>query len=105
MEDLEEDPEMRSKVNLYRKDQKSASTKPKKVKGKSEKEKKGKEKTPSTTSMESEEDHDDTDGLPQVPNEELIDELAEAMGTMTTGKTEISDVKPDDGDDDPITFD
>jgi len=107
MQDLEEDPEMRSKINLYHAgDKSSASTKPKKVKktqtkGKSEKE--NKERTQSTTSVE-EEDHDGD--APQIPTEELIDELADVMGAMSTGKTsELSDVRPDNGDDEPITFD
>jgi len=84
-----------------RKDQNQKKTK---VKEKSEKEKK--ERSTSTTTMDSEETQDQEDGVPQVPNEELIDELAEAMGTMNTGSTsDVVDVRPENGDDEPITFD
>jgi len=100
MEDLEEDPEMRSKVNLYRKDGKSSSLSKgqKSGSGKKEKIQSDKEKKKGETENED-------DDVPQVPNEELIDDLTEAMETMSTGKSsDLLNIGPEEGDDEPITF-
>jgi hypothetical protein len=129
MQDLEDDPEMRAQVNLYKKDttstvkekksgdkkstsgdkkesgskgkKKKSKSKGKKVKGKQSK----KESTSTTVSEEEVDEDDDEDGPPQVPAEELIDELAEQMGTMSTSSSGLKDIRPETGDDEPITFD
>jgi len=100
MEDLEEDPEMRSKVNLYRKEPKK-DDKEKKLSSKKSKKTGKKEKGKEKKETETEEDDDD---IPQVPNEELIDELTEAMGTMNTG-SDLLDIQPQEvSETEPLTF-
>jgi len=122
LQDLEEDPEMRANVNLYRSQETAKKKTPKEKKEKKEestsskstakgKQVKGKGKTKlerkeSTTTSESEVEDDGE--IPQVPEEELIDELADAMSTMGVkqGGTEsgLKDIVPDEDDEEPITF-
>jgi len=108
MMELEENPDMRMSVNLYKKNTVLASKKnpetseikeeklktEKKVKSKLakkvEKQKaKTKGKASSTTPSEASETGEESgDELPEIPIEELIDELAEGMGGMSTASKE-----------------
>jgi len=105
MEDLEEDPEMRSKVNLYRKEPRlKKAEKDGKSSSLSKSQKVGSEKKGKIQSdKEKKEEREDDEDVPQVPNEELIDDLTEAMGTMSTGKSsDLLNIGPEEGDE--LTF-